>query len=52
MENKGVDASLEYYKTINKDWNISVRGNFTYNRNKKLYDDQPSANYPYKDVIW
>ena len=51
MENKGVDASLEYYKTINKDWNISVRGNFTYNRNKKLYDDQPSANYPYKDVI-
>ena len=34
MENKGVDASLEYYKTINKDWNISVRGNFTYNRNK------------------
>ena len=51
MENKGIDASLEYNKSINKDLNISVRGNFTYNRNKKLYDDQPSANYAYKDVI-
>lgn len=51
MENKGIDASLEYYKKINDDLNVSVRGNFTYNRNKKLYDDQPSANYAYKDVI-
>ena len=51
MENKGIDASLEFNKRINSELSISARGNFTFNRNKKLYDDQPHPNYPYMDVI-
>src|SRR5690606_15551241 len=41
MENKGIDASLEYTKVINQ-FTIQVRGNFTFNRNKILYDDKPT----------
>ncbi len=51
MKNMGFDSSLEFNKRINSDWSISARGNFTFNRNKKVYDDQPHPNYAYKDVI-
>jgi len=48
MENKGFDASLEY--TYSKgDWLISGRGNFTYNRNRKLYDDKPTPIWAYQE---
>lgn len=36
--------SLNYNKNINKDLNISLTGNFTYNANKVVYQDEP--NYP------
>lgn len=50
MQNKGVDASVEY--TYSKgDWLISSRGNFTYNRNKKLYDDKPTPIWPYQEEV-
>jgi len=32
MRNQGFDMSLEFDKNINKDFWISARGNFTYNR--------------------
>lgn len=48
MKNQGVDMSLEYEKQIDKDWYISSRGNFTYNRNKRLYDDAPTPIWPYR----
>ncbi|GAA4434911.1 TonB-dependent receptor [Ravibacter arvi] len=48
MENKGVDASLEYTYTKG-DWLVSGRGNFTYNRNKKLYDDRPTPIWAYQE---
>src|SRR5690625_5218792 len=50
MENKGIDASLEYTKVIN-DLTIRVRGNFTFNRNKRLYDDKPIPIWEYQTAV-
>lgn len=50
MKNSGIDLSLEYNKQIG-DFNVSGRGNFTFNRNKKLYDDAPTPIYDYQSVI-
>lgn len=50
MENKGIDASLEYTKVIN-DLTIQVRGNFTFNRNKRLYDDKPIPIWEYQTAV-
>lgn len=50
MDNKGVDMSLEYFKKIGE-VNIGIRGNLTYNRNRKLYDDAPSPIQKYQDPI-
>ncbi len=44
MNNEGVEFSLNYNKNINKDLNVSVMANFTYNANKIIYQDEP--NYP------
>ena len=44
MNNEGVEFSLSYNKNINKDLNVSLMGNFTYNANKVIYRDEP--NYP------
>lgn len=51
MRNQGVDASLQYSKRFNNGLAISARANFTFNRNEKLFDDQPHPLSPYKDVI-
>lgn len=51
MQNRGIDASLQYNKRFRNGVAISARANFTFNRNKKLYDDQPHPLSPYKDVI-
>ncbi len=49
MRNQGFDMSLEFDKNINKDFWISARGNFTYNRTKKLYDDKPDQIWKYQN---
>lgn len=48
MKNQGIDMSLEYEKQINEDWFVSARGNFTFNRNKRLYDDAPAPMWEYR----
>ena len=50
MRNQGFDMSLEFDKQINKDLFISARGNFTFNRNKKLYDDKPDQIWKYQNL--
>lgn len=50
MKNQGIDASLEYFKKIGN-FSISGRGNFTYNRNEKLYDDKPTPVMLYQDLV-
>lgn len=50
MKNQGFDMSLEFDRQINKDLFLSLRGNFTYNRNKKLYDDKPDQIWKYRNL--
>ena len=48
--NQGVDVSLEWHKTVGE-WELSARGNFTYNRNKLVNKDVPDKEYKYQNVI-
>lgn len=50
MENRGIDASLEYEQRF-KDWYWSARANFTYNRNEMLYDDKPTPIWAYQSAV-
>jgi TonB-linked SusC/RagA family outer membrane protein len=47
VDNKGFDCSLEYNKKFNKDWAVAVRGNFTFNEDKWVDNDQPDQLYPW-----
>lgn len=47
MRNQGFDMSVEVSKQLG-DWYLSARGNFTYNRNKVMYDDRPTPVWAYK----
>ncbi|MGM9788372.1 MAG: SusC/RagA family TonB-linked outer membrane protein [Candidatus Cryptobacteroides sp.] len=49
MENKGVDMSLQYDHTFG-DLYVSARANYTFNRNKKLYDDMPDQIWSYQNL--
>ncbi len=51
MLNQGMDMSLEYDRQINQDLYISGRGNFTFNRNKVLYDDKASQQWAYLNDV-
>lgn len=50
MKNQGFDVSLEFDHNFNKDLFVSARGNFTYNRNQKLYDDKPDQIWKYQNL--
>ena len=47
VTNYGFEMSLNWNKQLNKDLNVDVRANLTYNRNRYDYVDEP--NYPY---VW
>jgi TonB-linked SusC/RagA family outer membrane protein len=49
MANRGVDGSIEY-SYVKGDWLISARGNFSYNRNKVIYNDSPTPIYGYQEI--
>ncbi len=47
VENKGLDFSIDYSHTFNKDFSMSFKGTFTYATNKVLeYDEPPYQAYP------
>lgn len=48
VDNKGIDASLEYTAKLG-DVGISLMGNFTYNKDKVIENDQPIPKYPWMD---
>lgn len=48
IDNQGVDGSLTYGKQLG-DFSFQVLGNFTYNRNKVIENDQPDQLYPWLD---
>ena len=41
VKNGGVDINVEYNKAINQDFIVSVKGSFTYAKNKLLEADEP-----------
>lgn len=47
VDNKGIEFSVNWRKEIIKDLNVDLRANFTYNKNKYVYYDEP--NY---DATW
>lgn len=49
-ENQGVDMSLEWNKKFGE-WYLTARGNFTYNRNKLINNDEPDWKYRYQNRI-
>ena len=48
--NRGVDMSGEWHKQVN-DWYFTARGNFTYNRNCLVNNDEPDWKYKYQNRI-
>ncbi|WP_346088535.1 TonB-dependent receptor [Sphingobacterium ginsenosidimutans] len=50
MENKGIEGSLEF-NHHQGDFGLQVRGNITYNRNKKIFDDKPTPIWAYQSDI-
>lgn len=48
--NRGFDGLLEYNKRIGE-VDLSVRANFTFNRNKTLVNSEPDPAYPYMSKI-
>ncbi|MDR1666983.1 MAG: TonB-dependent receptor [Bacteroidales bacterium] len=48
--NRGMETQLESFHTVG-DFQISFRGNFTYNRSKILKNAQPIPEYPYMTKI-
>ena len=48
--NRGVDMSMEYHKQIGELF-LNARGNFTYNRNNLVNNDEPDWKYKYQNRI-
>lgn len=48
MDSWGIDGTLAYTHTFNKDMSLTVRGNLTHTQNKVLYWEQSGMNYPYQ----
>jgi TonB-linked SusC/RagA family outer membrane protein len=40
VDNRGYEFELTYSKQIDRDWQIQVKGNFAYNRNKRMNVDE------------
>ncbi|MGV8093174.1 MAG: TonB-dependent receptor [Mangrovibacterium sp.] len=49
VKNKGFEIQGEFFKSINKDFSLSLRGNFIYARNIVVNDAGPRWNYEYRD---
>lgn len=48
--NRGVDMTAEFHKQVG-DWFFTARGNFTYNRNNLVNNDEPDWKYKYQNRI-
>ena len=49
-ENKGIEAALEFKKRLDNGLFYSLRGNFSFARNKIIENDQPKPKYEYQDA--
>ena len=48
--NNGIDISAEWHKQLGE-WFLTGRGNFTFNRNNLLYQDEPDWKYNYQNAV-
>jgi TonB-linked SusC/RagA family outer membrane protein len=51
MNNRGIDASIEYSNRFSKDFFLSFRGAFTWAHNEVINKDEPPLIYKYQSVI-
>ena len=47
VDNKGVEISMEYTQQLAKSMFLTVRGNFTWNQDQIMENDQPAQVYPW-----
>jgi TonB-linked SusC/RagA family outer membrane protein len=50
MRNFGSDGNISYTHVINDEWNITVRGNYTYSTNEIINWEEPPTRYPYQPL--
>ena len=50
MQNAGFDMSAQFDWLFGNGLSVSTRGNFTFNRNRRVYDDKPSQIWPYQNT--
>ena len=50
MQNAGFDFSAQYDHMFSNGLSVSARGNYTFNRNRRRYDDKPSQVWPYQNT--
>ncbi len=51
LQNKGFEVNVEYEKTFSNKFYLSARGNYSYNRNQKLYDDIAPQLWAYQNTF-
>ena len=51
MKSWGADGNITFNHTFNKDWSMTLRGNFTFARNKVLHWEESDVRYPYQSRI-
>lgn len=47
LKNHGFEVSVDYTHSFTKDMELTVRGNFTYNRDEVVDNDEPTPAYPW-----
>lgn len=50
MMNQGFDMSLKWERKFSDDFYLAANGNFSFNRNRKLYDDMPDQVWKYQNL--
>ena len=50
MQNSGFDTSAQFDWLFANGLSLSARGNYTFNRNKRVYDDKPDQVWPYQNT--
>jgi len=48
MKSWGMDGNLTYFENLGKDISLTLKGNFTFSRNKVTHWEQSGLNYPYQ----
>lgn len=51
MRSWGIDGTIAYTHTFNKDMALTVRGNYTYAKNEITYWEQSGVNFPYQSYV-